>query len=98
MAWRGMAGRGEAKPPKLAYHAPIRITRRAASMAWTTQDIDALKQAIATGQLIVRSGDRSLQYRSLSEMREVLRLMEADVAGGPVGLVLGRGKATFRRD
>jgi hypothetical protein len=43
-------------------------------MAWTTQDIDALKQAIATGQLIVRSGDRSLQYRSLSEMREVLRL------------------------
>jgi hypothetical protein len=67
-------------------------------MAWTTQDIDALKQAIATGQLIVRSGDRSLQYRSLSEMREVLRLMEADVAGGPVGLVLGRGKATFRRN
>ena len=67
-------------------------------MAWTQNDIDALKTAIATGQLLVRSGDRSIQYRSLAEMRETLRLMEADVAGGAAGLVLGRGKARFARD
>jgi hypothetical protein len=67
-------------------------------MAWTQGDVDALKAAIISGQLIVRSGDRSIQYRSLSELRSVLAEAEAELAGRPTGLQLGRNLASFRRD
>jgi hypothetical protein len=67
-------------------------------VAYTQQQIDDLRSAIASGQLIVRSGDRSIQYRSIAEMREQLRVMETDVAGATPGLVLGRHKAVFQRD
>jgi hypothetical protein len=67
-------------------------------MAYSQQQIDELRSAIASGQLLVRSGDRSVQYRSLAEMQTALRMMEADVAGATPGLVLGRHKAAFRRD
>ena len=67
-------------------------------MPYSQSQIDELRAAIASGQLIVRSGDRSVQYRSLAEMKEALRLMEADLAGIAPGLVLGRNKARFQRD
>jgi hypothetical protein len=67
-------------------------------VSYSQQQIDDLRAAIASGQLIVRSGDRSVQYRSISEMREQLRIMEADVAGATPGLVLGRHRAVFQRD
>jgi len=67
-------------------------------MAYSQQQIDDLRSAIASGQLLVRSGDRSVQYRNLAEMREQLRIMESDVAGATPGLVLGRHKALFQRD
>jgi len=67
-------------------------------VAYTQSQVDDLRAAIASGQLIVRSGDRSIQYRSISEMREQLRIMESDVAGATPGLVLGRHKAIFARD
>lgn len=37
-------------------------------MAFTTADIDALDRAIASGELIVRMGDRQVQYRTLDEL------------------------------
>jgi hypothetical protein len=67
-------------------------------MAYSQADIDNLRAAIASGQLIVRSQDRSIQYRSMAEMQQALRIMEADVAGSAPGLVLGRRKAVFVRD
>jgi hypothetical protein len=67
-------------------------------VAYTQSQIDELRAAIASGQLIVRSGDRSIQYRSIAEMRQQLRIMESDVVGATPGLVLGRHKATFARD
>ena len=69
-------------------------------MAYTQTDIDNLKAAIASGELMSRSGDRSIQYRSLDEMERTLRRMEAEVLGDTArpGLVLGRGKALFQRD
>jgi hypothetical protein len=69
-------------------------------VAWTAQDVENLKAAIASGQLIVRSQDRMINYRSLSEMRQVLALMEAEVAGGSPALRIGggRSKITFQRD
>jgi hypothetical protein len=50
-------------------------------MAWTQQDIDTLKAAIAKGEKQVAFADRSVTYRSLEEMLAALRLMEAEVAG-----------------
>lgn len=71
-------------------------------MPWSQQQIDDLRASIATGQLLVRSGDRSVQYRSLDEMQRVLRIMESDVVGGNINgssLILGRRSyASFRRD
>ena len=68
-------------------------------MAYTAEQIADLKAAIASGQLMVRSGDRSVQYRNLDEMQRSLRIMEDEVSGSTSpGLVLGRHKASFRRD
>lgn len=49
-------------------------------MAWTQTDVDALKAALATGALTVRYGETSTTYRSLVEMREILAIMEREVA------------------
>jgi len=67
-------------------------------VAYSQTQIDELRAAIASGQLMVRSGDRSVQYRSLDEMRQQLRVMEADLTGQTPGLVIGRQKARFQRD
>lgn len=46
-------------------------------------DIDQLKAAIASGALSVRYADnRQVQYRSLAEMREILRMMQDEVRAG----------------
>jgi len=37
-------------------------------MAFTSADIDALDRAIASGELIVRMGERMVTYRSLDEL------------------------------
>lgn len=48
-------------------------------MAFTTADVDALKDAIATGALEVRYADgRQVKYRSLGEMRQILQMMNAE--------------------
>ena len=52
-------------------------------MAWTQTDIDRLKSAIATGALRVRYIDRDVTYRSLDEMRETLRMINAEVNAVP---------------
>lgn len=53
-------------------------------MAFTSDDIDTLKTAIATGALRVRYADgREVTYRTLAEMRETLRMMNGEVAGSP---------------
>ena len=50
-------------------------------MAYTQSDIDALKRAIATGASKVRFADgREVTYRSLEQMKETLRDMEAEVS------------------
>ncbi|TVV75554.1 phage head-tail joining protein [Sphingomonas solaris] len=49
-------------------------------MAFTTADAEALRTAIATGAMKVRYADgREVTYRSLAEMREILRMIQADV-------------------
>lgn len=54
-------------------------------MAFSADDIASLQAAMATGALRVRYADgREVMYRSLSEMREVLRMMQAE-AGASSG-------------
>lgn len=48
---------------------------------FTADDIATLKLAIATGVSEVRYADgRQVKYRSLSEMRETLLMMQAEIA------------------
>ena len=48
-------------------------------MAYTPEQYEALKSAIAGGELAVRYADRSVTYRSIDEMIRILRLMESDL-------------------
>lgn len=49
-------------------------------MAWTAQDVDRLKAAIARGQQSVRLGDRQVTYQSVDDMLKALSRMEAEIA------------------
>lgn len=48
-------------------------------MAWTQADIDALKSAMKSGALTVRYSDKSVTYRTLAEMTQLLGLMQDEV-------------------
>ncbi|MGQ7957675.1 phage head-tail joining protein [Pseudomonas sp. SP16.1] len=48
-------------------------------MAYTLEQYQALQAAIAGGELSVRYADRSVTYRSVSEMLQILRLMENEL-------------------
>ena len=50
-------------------------------MAYTQAQVDALENAIATGAMRVRVGDRDTMFRSLEEMKSLLAEMKAEVAG-----------------
>lgn len=43
--------------------------------AFTQTDLDSLEQAIASGQLEVRIGDRKVVYRTLDEMLKIRAMM-----------------------
>lgn len=49
-------------------------------MAYTEEQCKALRETIASGQLQVRYADRSITYRSVDEMVQILRLMESERA------------------
>ena len=48
-------------------------------MAYTHEQYQALKAAIAGGELQVRYADRAVTYRSVAEMLQILRLMESEL-------------------
>ncbi len=66
-------------------------------MAFTREQYDALKEAIAGGELVVRYADRHVTYRSLSEMVRLLRLMEADLEPQPGDGPRGRTYTSFSK-
>lgn len=47
--------------------------------AFTQADLDALEQAIASGQMEVRIGDRKVVYRTLKEMLEIRTMMRSSL-------------------
>lgn len=64
-------------------------------MAYTQQDIDTLKAAMAQGVSEVRYVSGSVTYRSLDDMMKTLKLMEAEI--NPTGAVSSRTVARFER-
>lgn len=50
-------------------------------MAFNTEDIAALKAAIAKGVRKVKQGDEEIEYSSLDDMLRALRIMQAEVGG-----------------
>lgn len=50
-------------------------------MAWTQVDIDALKSAMGRGLKRARINGEEVEYTSMTEMKSVLAMMEAEVAG-----------------
>ena len=49
-------------------------------MSYTTTQLDALKKALATGERRVSFGDKTVEYRSVEELREAIRTVEAELA------------------
>ncbi len=48
-------------------------------MAWTIEEYNALKSAIATGAKTVKYADKEVTYRSLEEMAAILRAMAEEL-------------------
>lgn len=46
---------------------------------FTVEQYNALKSAIAQGSQTVKYGDKLVTYRTLTEMLEILKLMEAEL-------------------
>jgi len=66
-------------------------------MAFTREQYDTLKAAIAGGELMVRYADRSVTYRDLDDMIRTLRLMEADLEPLPDNSPRGRTYTSFSK-
>ena len=49
-------------------------------MAYTEQQLQALRDALANGVRRVRFGDREIQYRTVDELNQAISVAEADVA------------------
>lgn len=56
---------------------------------YTVEDYNTLKKAIAQGALRVRYGDKEVEYRSLSDMKDILSMMAEELGISK--------KRTFRR-
>lgn len=48
-------------------------------MAYTLEQIQILENAIATGSKVVKYGDKEVEYRSLTEMKQTLDMMKEDL-------------------
>jgi hypothetical protein len=48
-------------------------------MAYTVEQLDMLKAAIAQGALTVKYSDKEVTYRSLDEMMRIAKIMDKEV-------------------
>jgi hypothetical protein len=49
-------------------------------MAYTSVDREALERALAKGERRVTFGDKTVEYRSVEELREALRQIDGELA------------------
>lgn len=52
-------------------------------MAWTSEDLAALQAAIATGAKRVTYSDKTVEYRDLAEMNQILTDMKTELGIAP---------------
>lgn len=45
-------------------------------MAITAEDLDKLKAALASGERVIRTRDRQIEYRSIEELKQAIELAE----------------------
>lgn len=50
-------------------------------MAYTQEQLDAMRATFAKGQRRVKYGDKEVEYASLDELRRAIETMEAQVEG-----------------
>lgn len=74
-----------------------RMSGASSAMAYTQQQVDDLRKAIAEGVTTVSSSGRTIVYRSLAEMMQVLRTMESELAS-PQATGNRRTYLQFHRD
>lgn len=60
-----------------------------ATLAQLQAQLEALKTARNSGVLTIRSGEHYVQYRTLAEMSQAIRALEADISAAG-------GKARYR--
>ena len=48
-------------------------------MSFTIEQYTALKEAIATGATTITYGDKTVSYRSLAEMKDLVRMIEEEL-------------------
>lgn len=65
-------------------------------MAFTQADADRLRAAIAKGVSHAKVNGEELTFRSLAEMKETLRMIEAELAGtaAAAGFAVGYARTT----
>jgi len=51
-------------------------------VSYTQTQIEALQQALATGEHRVSFGDKTVEYRTVAELRAAIRTVEAEIARG----------------
>jgi len=56
-------------------------------MAYTAEQLQALKEALANGVTSVRFGDREVTYRSVEEIQTIIATVETELAKATTGTV-----------
>jgi hypothetical protein len=51
-------------------------------VTYTLEQLEALKRALATGERRVTFGDKTVEYRSIDELRAAIRAVESELARG----------------
>ena len=54
-------------------------------MAWSASDLTAIETAIASGTMRVSFGDRTIEYRSISELLKARDAIKSAIAGSSSG-------------
>lgn len=65
-------------------------------MAYTTTDLDAIKAAIASGELSVSHNGRTVTYRSIAELLKAKADIEAELASAANGRRGGSYRFNFQ--
>ena len=66
-------------------------------MAWTQSDLDAVEAAIATGELNVQHNDKSVRYRSITELLKARETIRTALASATSSVVVPKQTRLFSR-